>query len=86
MDEFSLKLKDIEKDLKDVINNKCIDYFKILDKYKDKSDFEIIIDLYVHKISEHCKEKNLEVKEFSIIKDEVGNYDIIIHFDEHGKA
>jgi hypothetical protein len=40
----------------------------------------------VHKISEHCKENNLEVKEFFIRKDEIGNYDIIISLDEHGKA
>lgn len=84
MEKFDIN--NIKKDLEDVIDNKSIDYFRILDKYKDKSDLEIITDLYVHKISEHCKENNLEVKEFFIRKDEVGNYDIIISLDEHGKA
>lgn len=67
--------------IKDFICSKCINDFRILDRYKDKSDIEIIIELYMNKAIQHCKENNVEINEFSIRKDESEKYYIEIYFD-----
>lgn len=70
-----------QKRIKDTICDLCINDFRALDKYKEKSDIEIILDLYAHKVSEYCKLNNLEITEFSVRKDESGKYEIEIYFD-----
>lgn len=67
--------------INDSMCSKCINYFRILDKYKDKSDREIVTDLYANKASKYCKENNLEISEFSIRKNKSGEYEIEIYFD-----
>ena len=69
----------------DIMCSKCINDFRISPRYKDKSDIEIIIDLYSHKAIQYCKDNNVEITNFSVRKNESGEYEIEIQFDEHGK-
>lgn len=71
--------------IKDYMCSKCINDFRILDRYKDKSNIEIVIELYMNKASQYCKINDLEITNFSVRKDDSGDYIIEIHFDEHGK-
>ena len=71
--------------INDYMCSKCINDFRISDRYKDKSDIEIIIDLYSYKASQYCKDNNVEITNFSVRKNESGEYEIEIQFDEHGK-
>jgi hypothetical protein len=73
-----------QKRIKDTICDLCINDFRVLDKYKEKSDIEIILDLYAHKVSEYCKINNVSIKDFSIKKDDFNVYTIEINFDDYG--
>lgn len=70
--------------INDIVCSKNINYFRVLDKYKDKSVIEIIIDAYTNKASQYCKKHNLEITEFSIRKHESDKYEIEIKLGEYG--